>query len=55
MYFHTQLVKAGVEADLHVWEGMGHSFLVDMDTPEAREAYDVAAKFFHKHLGRTSR
>ncbi len=54
-YSHTQLVKAGVEADLHVWEGMGHSFLVDMDTPEAREAYDVVAKFFDKHLGRTFR
>jgi monoterpene epsilon-lactone hydrolase len=55
IYSHTQLVKAGVEADLHVWEGMGHSFLVDPDTPEAQEAYDVVAKFFAKHLGSTPR
>jgi acetyl esterase/lipase len=26
VYTHTQLVKAGVEADLHIWEGMWHCF-----------------------------
>jgi epsilon-lactone hydrolase len=52
VYTHARLVKAGVEADLHVWDGMWHAFLVDPALPESREAYDVAAKFFDKHLGK---
>ncbi|MBI4166453.1 MAG: alpha/beta hydrolase fold domain-containing protein [Acidobacteria bacterium] len=48
---HTQLVKAEVEADLHVWEGMWHNFLFEMNLPESKEAYDVIVKFFDKHLG----
>jgi epsilon-lactone hydrolase len=54
-YTQMQLVSGGVEADLHVWEGMGHNFIVDMDTPEAKEAYAVIVKFFDKHLGCNSR
>lgn len=53
IYTHTQLVKASVDADLHVWEGMGHCFFnYDADEPESREAYDVIVKFFDKHLGK---
>jgi len=52
VYTHTQLVKAGVEAELHVWEGLGHAFFtVEPDLPEAREAWYVVTKFFDKHLG----
>jgi epsilon-lactone hydrolase len=55
VYTHSQLVKAGVEADLHVWEGATHcSFaqpLGDPDFPENREAWNVIVKFFDKHLG----
>lgn len=51
IYAHTQLVKAGVYAELHVWEGMGHGFFTDVDMPESKEMYDVAAKFFNTHLG----
>lgn len=49
---HTQLVKAGIDADLHVWDGMWHAFYFDADLPESREAYEVMAKFFANHLGR---
>ena len=51
---HRQLIKAGVEADLHVWDGMGHGFYVDVDLPESKEAYDVIARFFEAHLGTES-
>jgi acetyl esterase/lipase len=56
VYTHAQLVKAGADADLHVWEGAHHcSFagaMVDADVPETREALDVIVKFFDKHLGK---
>jgi epsilon-lactone hydrolase len=49
---HRSLVTAGVDADLHVWEGMGHNFLVEMDLPESKDAYATIARFFNKHLSR---
>jgi len=51
LYTHSRLVKAGVEADLHVWDGMWHGFYFDVDLPESKEAYEVMTKFFDKHLG----
>ena len=48
---HSELVKLGVEADLHVWEGLGHAFLYDGELPEAREAFDVMINFFDRRLG----
>jgi acetyl esterase/lipase len=51
-YTHAQLVKQGVEADLHVWEGMFHGFFYNADVPESRDCYDVIVKFFDRHLGR---
>ena len=53
LYTHRRLVNVGVEADLHVWEGMGHNFLVEMDLPESKDAYDTIARFFNNHLGRS--
>lgn len=50
-YSHTQLVKAGVDAELHVWEGMWHGFMNDATLPESREVFEVVVKFFGKHLG----
>jgi acetyl esterase/lipase len=47
---HRELIKAGVDADLHVWDGLGHAFFYDPRIPEAREAFDVMADFFRKHL-----
>ena len=49
---HAQLVKAGVVADLHVWDGMWHAFFFDSSLPESREVYDVMAKFFARHLAK---
>jgi epsilon-lactone hydrolase len=51
-YTHSQLVKLGFDAELHVWEGMVHGFFTtDPHLPETREALDVITKFFGKHLG----
>lgn len=53
VYTHSRLVRLGVSADLHVWEGMFHGFYTNPDVPESREAYDVMVKFFDRHLGRS--
>jgi len=45
-----ELVKAGVEADLHVWDGLGHAFFYNIALPESREAFQVMADFFERHL-----
>ncbi|MEG3143638.1 alpha/beta hydrolase fold domain-containing protein [Sphingomonas sp. RT2P30] len=47
---HRELVKLGVDADLHVWDGLGHAFFYDPSLPESREAFDVMARFFRQHL-----
>jgi acetyl esterase/lipase len=52
VYTHAQLVKNGVDADLHVWEGMFHGFFYNPDVPESRECYDVIVRFFADRLGR---
>jgi acetyl esterase/lipase len=51
VYTHTQLVKHGVDSDLHVWEGMFHGFFYNPDAPESRECYDVIVGFFAERLG----
>jgi epsilon-lactone hydrolase len=52
VHTHAQLVKLGVDADLHVWEGQIHGFFVtDPGLPETREVWDVVSAFFGKHLG----
>ena len=52
LYTHEQLVKLGVETDLHVWEGLFHGFFYNVDVPESRDALNVIVKFFDRHLGR---
>lgn len=47
---HEALVRLGVEADLHVWEGLFHGFFYDPDVPESKDAYAVIDRFFDKHL-----
>jgi epsilon-lactone hydrolase len=49
---HALLVQAGVDAELHVYEGMWHSLFSDPELPESRAAYDVMVRFFDRHLGR---
>lgn len=54
-YTQAQLVKAGVQAELHVWEGVPHCGfaqpVVDPRVPETREAWNVIVRFFDQHLG----
>ncbi|CAN7500840.1 alpha/beta hydrolase fold domain-containing protein [Phenylobacterium sp. LjRoot219] len=47
---HRELVKAGVDADLHMWDGLGHAFFYNIDLPESREAFQVMADFFGRRL-----
>jgi acetyl esterase/lipase len=49
---HRLLVKAGVEAELHVWDGLFHGFFYNVDVPESREVFDVIVRFFDRHLGK---
>jgi acetyl esterase/lipase len=50
---HSQalLSAAGVDAELHVWDGMWHSFFSDPEMPESRQAYAVMVSFFDRKLG----
>jgi monoterpene epsilon-lactone hydrolase len=49
------LRAAGVEAVLQVWEGQSHTqYGSDITAPETREYHDEVARFFDRHLGRTS-
>ena len=52
---HSALLKAGVESQLVVGEGLGHCYIDNPELPEARDAYDVIAHFFDQHLGRRPR
>jgi acetyl esterase/lipase len=50
---HRALKRAGVEADLNVYEGQSHAqYMGNIDAPETREAFTDIAKFFDKHLGK---
>lgn len=50
---HRKLRRAGVEADLNVYEGQSHAqFDDDLDAPETKEAITDIANFFDKHLGK---
>ena len=52
---HSDLVKQGVEADLHLWEGLGHCFIHNPELQEAQDANGVITRFFDKHLGRSAK
>ena len=45
------LTEAGVKTELHVWEGMWHSFFSDPELPESKAMYAVVAHFFDRELG----
>lgn len=47
---HRQLVKQGVPAELHIWEGLEHLFHYNPWLPEAHEMYQLLAAFFDRHL-----
>jgi epsilon-lactone hydrolase len=49
---HRKLKRAGVVAELNVYEGMSHAQFQDYRiTPEGREAYTDIARFFDRYLG----
>jgi acetyl esterase/lipase len=45
-----ELTKAGVKTELHIWDGLWHSFFNDPDLPESREMYSIVISFFDRHL-----
>ena len=50
---HRKLRRAGVEADLQVFEGMSHAqYNFDPDAPETKETFTEIARFFDQHLGK---
>ncbi|MCU0273867.1 MAG: alpha/beta hydrolase, partial [Acidimicrobiales bacterium] len=48
---HRALRRAGVPAELYVFEALPHGFWFNVGLPETREALDVMAGFFRTHLG----
>jgi acetyl esterase/lipase len=49
---HRKLRRAGVEADLNVYEGQSHAqYGFDPSAPETKEAFTDIANFFDRHLG----
>ena len=49
---HRKLLRAGVEAQLEVFEGQSHAqYQFDDQLPETREAFEEIGAFFGKHLG----
>jgi acetyl esterase/lipase len=55
VHSHIQLVKAGVDARLLVWEAMDHAFFLNPDLPESREAYDLMTKFFNEQMDKANK
>ena len=50
---HRKLRRAGVEADLQVFEGLSHAqYTINPDAPETREAFEEIARFFDRHMQR---
>jgi epsilon-lactone hydrolase len=52
IYSQQLLDQAGAQTELHVWEGMWHSFFSDPELPESKQAYQTIVHFFLQHLGR---
>jgi epsilon-lactone hydrolase len=50
--FHLALTKAGVDAQLFVYEALPHAFWYHYELPETTDALDRMAKFFVQKLGK---
>jgi len=48
---HRALVAAGVDASLHVFDGLGHCFYNNISLPEAQDAYATMIRFYRNKLG----
>jgi epsilon-lactone hydrolase len=46
-----ELTKAGVKTELHIWDGLWHSFFNNPDLPESKEMYAIVMRFFDRNLG----
>ena len=52
---HRKLRRAGVEAVLHVYEGLSHAqYLFDPAAPETREVFGEITTFFDAHLTKSA-
>lgn len=49
---HRAFLRAGVDAQLVVFEALPHAFWYDYSLPETKEALDIMAKFFDQKLGK---
>jgi acetyl esterase/lipase len=49
---HRTFLRAGVDAELVVFEALPHAFWYDYQLPETREALAIMAQFFDRKLGR---
>ena len=49
--FHRALLRAGVDAQLVVFEALPHAFWYHFELPETTEALNLMANFFTKKLG----
>jgi acetyl esterase/lipase len=47
---HRAFLRAGVDAQLVVFEALNHGFWYEANLPESREADEVIARFFDTHL-----
>ncbi len=48
---HRAFLRAGVPAQLVVFEGLPHAFWNEFQMPESKEADGIVAEFFNQHLG----
>jgi epsilon-lactone hydrolase len=49
---HRAYLRAGVDAQLVVFEALPHAFWNNPELPESREAHQLMSEFLDKHLGR---
>jgi acetyl esterase/lipase len=52
VHSHIQLVKAGVDARLYLWDALEHCFMFNPELPESQEFYDIAIRFFDEAMDR---
>ena len=50
VYSNELLADAGVETELHVWDGLPHAFFSDPELPESKQVYRRIIRFFDRHL-----
>ena len=48
--FHRALTRAGVDASMQIFDGLGHCFYYQAWLPESQDAYDTIVRFFDRHL-----